>query len=126
LRIFVNDELGELAKALFAAEHVLKPGGRLVVVTFHSLEDRIVKRFIADRAEAASGSRHMPDAPMRVATFRKSGGGVTAGEAEIEANPRARSARLRAAIRADAPARAGDFSIFGLPKLPAVERPGER
>ncbi|OBQ90209.1 MULTISPECIES: 16S rRNA (cytosine(1402)-N(4))-methyltransferase RsmH [unclassified Mesorhizobium] len=126
LRIFVNDELGELASALFAAERVLKPGGRLAVVTFHSLEDRIVKRFIADRADAASGSRHMPDAPARLATFRKSGGGVTPGEAEIAGNPRARSARLRAAIRTGAPARAGDFSIFGLPKLPAVERPGER
>ena len=126
LRIYVNDELGELAKALFAAERALKPGGRLVVVTFHSLEDRIVKRFIADRSEAASGSRHMPDAPVRVATFRKVGGGVTPGEAEIATNPRARSARLRAAVRTDAPARAGDFSIFGLPKLPAVERPGER
>ncbi|TIW34674.1 MAG: 16S rRNA (cytosine(1402)-N(4))-methyltransferase RsmH [Mesorhizobium sp.] len=126
LRIFVNDELGELARALFAAERVLKPGGRLVVVTFHSLEDRIVKRFIADRAEAASGSRHMPAAQARLETFRKAGGGVTAGDAEISANPRARSARLRAAIRTEAPARAGDFSIFGLPKLPAVERPGER
>ncbi|WP_027168707.1 16S rRNA (cytosine(1402)-N(4))-methyltransferase RsmH [Mesorhizobium sp. WSM3224] len=126
LRIFVNDELGELARALLAAERVLKPGGRLAVVTFHSLEDRIVKRFIADRSEAASGSRHMPDAPVRVATFRKAGGGVTAGEAEIAANPRARSARLRAAMRTEAPARSGDFSIFGLPKLPAVERPGER
>jgi 16S rRNA (cytosine1402-N4)-methyltransferase len=126
LRIFVNDELGELARALFAAERALKPGGRLAVVTFHSLEDRIVKRFIADRADAASGSRHMPDAPSRLATFRKSGGGVPPGEAEIAANPRARSARLRAAIRTEAPARVGDFSIFGLPKLPAVERPGER
>jgi len=126
LRIFVNDELGELARALLAAERALKPGGRLAVVTFHSLEDRIVKRFIADRSEAASGSRHMPDAPLRVATFRKAGGGVTPGQAETEANPRARSARLRAAIRTEAPARAGDFSIFGLPKLPAVERPGER
>ncbi len=126
LRIFVNDELGELAKALFAAEGVLKPGGRLVVVTFHSLEDRIVKRFIADRADAVSGSRHMPEAQARSATFRKVGGGVTPGDAEIAANPRARSARLRAAIRTEARARAGDFSIFGLPKLPGIDRPGER
>ncbi|RWK42637.1 16S rRNA (cytosine(1402)-N(4))-methyltransferase RsmH [Mesorhizobium sp.] len=131
LRIFVNDELGELAKALFAAERVLKPGGRLAVVTFHSLEDRIVKRFIADRADAASGSRHLPEAQARSATFKKIGSGVTPGEAEISANPRARSARLRAAIRTDAQARAGDFSIFGLPKLPepklpGVNRPGER
>jgi 16S rRNA (cytosine1402-N4)-methyltransferase len=126
LRIYVNDELGELAKALFAAERALKPGGRLVVVTFHSLEDRIVKRFIADRADVATGSRHLPEAHARTATFRKAGGGVTAGDAEVAANPRARSARLRAAIRTEAPARAGDFSIFGLPKLPGIDRPGER
>lgn len=126
LRIFVNDELGELAKALFAAERALKPGGRLVVVTFHSLEDRIVKRFIADRADAATGSRHLPEAHTRLATFGKAGGGVTPGDAETAANPRARSARLRAAIRTEAPARAGDFSIFGLPKLPGVDRPRER
>jgi 16S rRNA (cytosine1402-N4)-methyltransferase len=126
LRIFVNDELGELAKALFAAERALKPGGRLAVVTFHSLEDRIVKRFIADRADVATGSRHLPEAHARTATFRKAGGGVTAGDAEVAANPRARSARLRAAIRTDAPARGSDFSIFGLPKLPGIDRPGER
>jgi 16S rRNA (cytosine1402-N4)-methyltransferase len=126
LRIFVNDELGELARALFAAERVLKPGGRLAVVTFHSLEDRIVKRFIADRADAVTGSRHLPEAQARVATFRKAGGGVTPGDAEISVNPRARSARLRAAIRSEAPARAGDFSIFGLPKLPGISLPGER
>ena len=131
LRIFVNDELGELAKALFAAERALKPGGRLAVVTFHSLEDRIVKRFIADRADAMTGSRHLPEAQARTATFRKAGGGVTPGDAEISANPRSRSARLRAAVRTDAPARAGDFSIFGLPKLPGpklpgTDRPGER
>lgn len=126
LRIYVNDELGELAKALFAAERALKPGGRLAVVTFHSLEDRIVKRFIADRADVATGSRHLPEAQARTATFSKAGGGVTAGDAEVAANPRARSARLRAAIRTEAPARAGDFSIFGLPKLPGIDRPGER
>jgi 16S rRNA (cytosine1402-N4)-methyltransferase len=126
LRIYVNDEVGELARALFAAERALRPGGRLAVVTFHSLEDRIVKRFIADRAEAASGSRHLPEAQARAATFRKLGGGVTPGTAEIAANPRARSARLRAAIRTEAPARAGDFSIFGLPRLPDIHKPGER
>jgi 16S rRNA (cytosine1402-N4)-methyltransferase len=131
LRIFVNDELGELARALIAAENVLKPGGRLVVVTFHSLEDRIVKRFIADRADAATGSRHLPEAQARTATFRKAGGGVTPDDAEISANPRARSARLRAAVRSEAPARTGDLSIFGLPKLPSpklpgIDRPGER
>ncbi|KQZ14052.1 ribosomal RNA small subunit methyltransferase H [Mesorhizobium sp. Root554] len=126
LRIFVNDELGELARALLAAERVLKPGGRLVVVTFHSLEDRIVKRFIADRSEMGSGSRHMPEAQARVATFQKLGSAATAGEAELSANPRSRSARLRAAVRTGAPARSDDLSIFGLPKLPGIDRPGER
>jgi 16S rRNA (cytosine1402-N4)-methyltransferase len=126
LRIYVNDELGELAKALIAAEKVLKPGGRLAVVTFHSLEDRIVKRFIADRADAVAGSRHMPEAQARTATFQKLGGGITPGDAEVAQNPRARSARLRAAIRTEAPARGEDFSIFGLPKLPGIHQSGER
>ncbi len=125
LRIYVNDELGELAKALFAAEWALKPGGRLVVVTFHSLEDRIVKRFIADRADAASGSRYLPQVQALPATFRK-GGSAVPGADETARNPRARSARLRAAIRTEAPARGGDFSIFGLPRLPGVDAPGER
>ncbi len=69
LRIFVNDELGELARALMAAERALKPGGRLVVVTFHSLEDRIVKRFIADRSGTVAGSRHLPEARRSAPTF---------------------------------------------------------
>ncbi|MGB3389148.1 MAG: 16S rRNA (cytosine(1402)-N(4))-methyltransferase RsmH [Pseudaminobacter sp.] len=120
LRIFVNDELGELARALFAAERALKPGGRLVVVTFHSLEDRIVKRFIADRSGSAAGSRYLPEAQVNPATFRKSGGVVAASDSEVDVNPRARSAKLRAAIRTQAPARAADFSIFGLPKLPEI------
>jgi 16S rRNA (cytosine1402-N4)-methyltransferase len=126
LRIFVNDELGELARALFAAERALKPGGRLVVVTFHSLEDRIVKRFIADRSGTAAGSRYLPETQVKSATFEKSGGAVGPTEGEVEANPRARSAKLRAAIRTEAPARAPDLSIFGLPKLPEVRSAGER
>jgi 16S rRNA (cytosine1402-N4)-methyltransferase len=126
LRIYVNDELGELAAALFGAERALKPGGRLVVVTFHSLEDRIVKRFIADRSEAPTGSRHLPQAEAIAPTFRKLGRDVTAGEAELAANPRARSARLRAAMRTEAPPRAADPAIFGLPKLPGLSQPGER
>ncbi|RIK88983.1 MAG: 16S rRNA (cytosine(1402)-N(4))-methyltransferase [Hyphomicrobiales bacterium] len=124
LRIFVNDELGELARALFAAERALKPGGRLAVVTFHSLEDRIVKQFIADRSGRASGSRHLPAAVEKDATFDKAGKPVAAGAAEAEANPRARSAGLRAAVRTAAPARPEDLSIFGLPALPAIS--GER
>jgi 16S rRNA (cytosine1402-N4)-methyltransferase len=126
LRIFVNDELGELAAALFAAERALKPGGRLVVVTFHSLEDRIVKRFITDRSGKAAGSRHMPEAQEKAPTFRKLGGAVAPTETEIEANPRARSAKLRAAVRTQAPSRAADLSIFGLPKLPEIRQSGER
>jgi 16S rRNA (cytosine1402-N4)-methyltransferase len=126
LRIFVNDELGELAKALFAAERVLKPGGRLAVVTFHSLEDRIVKRFIADRSSNPAGSRFLPEAQARAQTFEKRGGAVSPTDEEIEANPRARSAKLRAAIRTAAPARAADVSIFGLPKLPEIRLSAER
>jgi 16S rRNA (cytosine1402-N4)-methyltransferase len=126
LRIFVNDELGELAKALFAAERVLKPGGRLAVVTFHSLEDRIVKRFIADRSGNAAGSRFLPEAQAHAATFDKQGGAIAPGEAETAANPRARSAKLRVAVRTAAPTRREDFSIFGLPKLPEIRLSAER
>lgn len=126
LRIFVNDELGELSNALFAAERVLRPGGRLAVVTFHSLEDRIVKRFIADRASSPAGSRFLPETQVKVETFEKRGGAILPGEAEIETNPRARSAKLRTAVRTQAPARAGDPSIFGLPRLPEIRLPAER
>ncbi len=115
LRIYVNDELGELALALEAAERALKPGGRLVVVTFHSLEDRIVKRFLADRGEQAAGSRHMPQANVLEPTFLPIGKGIVPpSEAEIAINPRSRSAKLRAAIRTVAPVRGNsnfDFSL---------------
>jgi 16S rRNA (cytosine1402-N4)-methyltransferase len=107
LRIFVNEELDELRVALSAAEHALKPGGRLVVVSFHSLEDRIVKNFFAERGKPAGGSRHLPEVvqvppSFRILTKRP----VTPGETEISANPRARSAKLRAAERTAAPAHA--------------------
>ncbi|MET3855267.1 16S rRNA (cytosine(1402)-N(4))-methyltransferase RsmH [Rhizobium sp. OAE497] len=125
LRIFVNDELGELAQALFAAERALKPGGRLVVVTFHSLEDRIVKKFFSDRAGKASGSRHLPVAHERAATFNAVGKSmVAASKAEAEANPRARSAKLRAGERTSAQAEAADMSIFGLPSLASLGKLG--
>ncbi|ANF53568.1 16S rRNA (cytosine(1402)-N(4))-methyltransferase [Brevundimonas naejangsanensis] len=107
LRIAVNDELGELERGLEAAEATLAPGGRLVVVTFHSLEDRIVKAFLTERTgNAPGGSRH---APVAVETRKPSfdllfKGAREAGEAELAANPRARSAKIRAAVRTDAPA----------------------
>ena len=125
LRIFVNDELGELASALFASERALKPGGRLVVVTFHSLEDRIVKKFFAARSGKASGSRHLPAAMAAPAHFDMlTRQVVTAGEDEAEANPRARSAKLRAAVRTATPAGKADHSIFDLPALADIARLG--
>jgi 16S rRNA (cytosine1402-N4)-methyltransferase len=107
LRIAVNDELGELEAGLAAAEQVLAPGGRLAVVTFHSLEDRIVKTFMNERSgNVPSGSRHLPQQTGRLRpTFElQFKGAHTAGHAEVAGNPRARSAKLRAAIRTDAPA----------------------
>jgi 16S rRNA (cytosine1402-N4)-methyltransferase len=125
LRIFVNDELGELAAALFAAERALKPGGRLVVVTFHSLEDRIVKKFFADRSGRSTGSRHLPVVHERAATFDAVGKAmVSASDEEAEINPRARSAKLRAAARTNAPAEPADFSIFELPSLATLAKLG--
>ncbi|GGB18281.1 ribosomal RNA small subunit methyltransferase H [Sphingomonas metalli] len=106
IRIHVNRELDELAEGLAAAERVLKPGGRLAVVTFHSLEDRMVKRFLRDRSGGApSGSRHLPQASAGAApSFDSVGRAVRAGEAEVAGNPRARSATLRTARRTAAPA----------------------
>jgi 16S rRNA (cytosine1402-N4)-methyltransferase len=107
LRIYVNDELGELERGLEAAERLLKPGGRLAVVTFHSLEDRIVKRFLQERSgKAAGASRHLPEpaAPAQAPSFRiVNTRGFTPNKKETDANPRARSARLRVGIRTDAP-----------------------
>lgn len=106
IRIHVNRELDELADGLAAAERSLKPGGRLAVVTFHSLEDRMVKRFLRDRSGAApSASRHLPVGKTTVApSFEEVGRAVRAGEAEVAGNPRARSATLRTARRTAAPA----------------------
>lgn len=105
LRIAVNDELGELARGLAAAERILKDQGRLVVVAFHSLEDRIVKRFLAERSQATGGSRHMPVAEAKAPSFTLvEKRPVVPAEAETRRNPRARSARLRAARRTAAPA----------------------
>jgi len=119
LRMFVNEELGELAAALKAAEAVLKPGGRLVVVAFHSLEDRMVKTFLAERGRRGGGSRHQPEVVAPAPSFRVlTGRPVTPDEAEIAANPRARSAKLRAAERTDAVAHRGGHDLS--PALPAL------
>ena len=119
LRIMVNDELGELARGLQAAEKILKPDGLLVVVTFHSLEDRMVKRFMQTRSGTApKGNRYAPVTEEETARFiqvtRKA---VTADDDELAANPRSRSAKLRIAKRTDAPAGKVDFHAIGLPKL---------
>jgi 16S rRNA (cytosine1402-N4)-methyltransferase len=117
LRIFVNEELDELHLALAAAERVLKPGGRLVVVSFHSLEDRMVKNFLGERGKTGGGSRHLPEMAQSAPSFRiLTKRPVTAGDDEVRANPRARSAKLRAAERTDAPA----FPADALPKWPSL------
>ncbi len=122
IRIAVNDELRELVEGLEAAERALAPGGKLAVVTFHSIEDRIVKRFLADRASTGGGgSRHAPEAARREAAFtltpKKA---IAPSDEELTQNPRARSARLRVATRTDAPAAPVDRAALGLPKLPEV------
>lgn len=122
LRIYVNDELGELIKALFAAEEVLNAGGYLAVVTFHSLEDRIVKRFFVERSQQSSGSRHLPGAitemPSFTLPFR---GAKTPTELELSENARARSAKLRVGLRTSNSAHRPDIELFGLPTLKTFE-----
>jgi len=119
LRIYVNSELDELAAALFAAEDILEEGGRLVVVAFHSLEDRIVKRFFTMRTgRTPTGSRHQPqthEGPQ--ASFKQTEkGAVAASDAEAHINPRARSAKLRFGARTAAPAQKHDLKALGLPE----------
>ena len=123
IRIFINDELGQLAKGLLAAERVLAAAGRLAVVTFHSLEDRLVKRFLAQRsASQQAGSRHMPEiaVPDGVPTFSLTARRpVLPSAEEIAANPRARSAKLRSALRTQAPAQKAEpdfLRSIGLPQ----------
>ncbi len=121
LRIAVNDELGELLRGLVAAERLLKPGGRLAVVSFHSLEDRIVKQYLAARSgRGHAASRLLPGEPAEPApTFEVPRGQPTeAGEAERAANSRSRPAKLRHAIRLDAPPRAAEEALVGLTRLP--------
>lgn len=124
LRIFVNEELEELQTALAAAERVLKPGGRLVVVSFHSLEDRIVKNFLSERSKTGGGSRHLPEVAQIPPSFQLlTRRPVVAGEDEVAHNPRARSAKLRAAERTSAPAHAAD-EASSWPRLADVVRGG--
>ncbi len=120
LRIFVNDELSELALGLAAAERVLKASGRLVVVAFHSLEDRIVKNFLTSHSRRPSGSRHRPEAAAAPPTFRVlTRRPQTPDESELAINARARSAKLRAAERTEAPARGNGIGDL-LPRLPRL------
>ena len=119
IRIAINDEFGQLIKGLEAAERALRPGGQLAVVSFHSLEDRVVKKFLASRAGATGGgSRYAPeqkkDDPTFALTPRRAIG--PDGE-ELTRNPRARSAKLRVATRTETAARDTDRAGLGLPKL---------
>lgn len=121
LRLFLNEELDELAKGLAAAEGLLRARGRLAIVTFHSLEDRIAKRFLASRsAPPPRASRHLPEAAGKIFTpsfqllNRRP---LEPSKGEIARNPRARSARLRAAVRTAAPAHPLDLSALGVPRL---------
>ncbi|MGF1463670.1 MAG: 16S rRNA (cytosine(1402)-N(4))-methyltransferase RsmH [Maricaulaceae bacterium] len=122
LRILVNDELGQLARGLQAAERVLRPGGRLVAVSFHSLEDRVVKRFLRRRANPPSApSRHMPvlEGPLVEPSFTLPFSGVREpSAAEVVRNPRARSAKLRVGVRTVAPVAAEDFDLA--PRAPSI------
>ena len=119
IRIAVNDEFGELVAGLEAAERALKPGGQLAVVTFHSIEDRMVKRFLqAKSGGGGRGSRHAPEIQKNTAEFevrhRKA---IGPDDQELAENPRSRSAKLRVAIRTDAPATRADRKAIGMPLL---------
>ncbi|WP_455481456.1 16S rRNA (cytosine(1402)-N(4))-methyltransferase RsmH [Bartonella sp. B12(2025)] len=122
LRIYVNDEIGELARGLFAAERVLKAGGRLGVVSFHSLEDRMVKRFFSARSGKRMRSRYFPEIETDPATFTPLfKGGITANEEELQKNPRSRSARLRIGVRTEADSLAADMKLFGFAEIASFE-----
>jgi 16S rRNA (cytosine1402-N4)-methyltransferase len=120
LRMYVNDELGELARALVEAERILAPRGRLAVVSFHSLEDRLIKRFLKERGQPeARGSRHLPPQAghgRRPSFLFVNQAPVSPTQEEIAANRRARSAKLRAVIRTDAPAWDQDFEELDFPR----------
>ena len=117
LRIAVNNEYGELAEGLMAAERALKPGGKLAVVTFHSVEDRMVKRFLQARSgNTANANRYAPEVEQITPAFRIEKRKAIGPDAEeLAENPRSRSAKLRVAIRTDAPAQDIDPADLGMP-----------
>ncbi|MEG3662260.1 16S rRNA (cytosine(1402)-N(4))-methyltransferase RsmH [Celeribacter halophilus] len=122
IRIAVNDEFGQLIEGLEAAERALKPGGQLAVVSFHSLEDRVVKRFFQARASTGGGgSRYAPEQEVKTPGFEQLSKAIGPDEDELDRNPRARSARLRVGRRTDAPFEAVDREAMGLPK-PVLRR----
>lgn len=128
LRIAVNEEFTQLVQGLAAAERALKPGGLLAVVTFHSLEDRVVKRFFQNAAgEEPNANRYAPVKSITTARFdlvtRKA---VGPDDVELEENPRSRSAKLRVARRTDAPAKDLDAGTLGEPDLPTQKNKGRR
>ncbi|OCX66033.1 16S rRNA (cytosine(1402)-N(4))-methyltransferase [Thioclava sp. SK-1] len=117
LRIAVNDEFGQLIAGLEAAERALKPGGQLAVVSFHSLEDRVVKRFLQARSGGGGqGSRYAPVQQADAPAFKARNKSIGPDDLELAENPRARSAKLRVAVRTDTPAARVDRSNLGLPK----------
>ncbi len=124
LRIYVNGEYEQLAAGLEAAERALKPGGKLAVVTFHSIEDRMVKRFIQIRSgQGGQGSRHAPATEQMAPRWRvKSRRAIGPDDRELAENPRSRSAKLRVATRSCAEAGPVDRAALGMPMLPGSER----
>jgi S-adenosyl-methyltransferase MraW len=117
IRIAVNDEFGQLIEGLEAAERALRPGGQLAVVSFHSLEDRVVKRFFQERASTGGGgSRYAPEQEVKTPGFEQLSKAIGPDADELELNPRARSARLRVGRRTAAPAKPVDRAAMGLPK----------
>ena len=119
LRIAVNDEYGELFQGLMAAERALKPGGQLAVVTFHSVEDRMVKRFFAARSgKSQTTNRYAPEIEKEPPQFTiKTRKAVGPDDVELAENPRSRSAKLRVGVRTDAPAGSVDAKSIGMPML---------
>ncbi len=120
LRIAVNDEFGQLVQGLEAAERALRPDGWLAVVSFHSLEDRVVKRFFQARGPSRAGNRYQPETLAEPARFNARNKTIAPGEAELAQNPRARSAKLRVGRRTEAAAAPVDRRALGMPKLVEV------